>query len=92
MRIDSNVVKLDFLDAVNRNIKKGLIVHRLVIKFFLLLEDDIVRVTVYQCKLNAIMRESEKRRSSTLRAMLEDRYNETMSMKEVKSKGIVYWV
>ena len=51
-----------------------------------------VRVTIYQCKLNAIMRESEKRRSSTLRAMLEDRYGETMSMKEVESKGIVYRV
>ena len=51
-----------------------------------------MRVTVYQCKLNAIMRESEKRRSSTLRAMLEGRYSETMSMKEVESKGIIYRV
>ena len=50
-----------------------------------------MRVTgVYQCKLNDTMRESEKRRSLTLRAMLENRYSETMSMKEIKSKGIVY--
>ena len=56
-------------------------------------DSTFVRVTVYQCKLNAIMRESEKRRSLTLRrAMLEDRYSETMSMKEVESKGNVYRV